>query len=226
MSKTLEAQRWDETYQAGRYEGEPPLPFVEKIIDHLGDEGRSRFGIYVGCGNGRNYIRLSEAGLNITGVDISPVSIAQLIERYPAAENKVMVRDFNDMPSARVWEYIVSIQTFQLGDQQATEALFARAHAALRVGGLLFLRINASDTEIYHAHKVIEGRAKGTRTVLYEDGPKAGLAVRFFSRQALGKIAAQTGFDVIEAPKKVRHERAAPKTGTWAQWETIWQKPA
>ncbi len=57
MDKTLASLRWDTEYKQGRYTAEPPLPFVEQIIDMLQNQ-RSLFdgtGLYVGCGNGRNY---------------------------------------------------------------------------------------------------------------------------------------------------------------------------
>lgn len=224
MIETLATQRWNEEYVKGRYDGEPPLPFVHKILDHLGEEGKSQAGIYVGCGNGRNYVPMFEAGLNLTGVDPAGDGIRQLVERCPAAKDKVLVRDFLSMPSARVWDYVVSIQTFQLGDASTVDALFDRTHEALRPGGKLFLRINASDTQPFYKHHVVEGRKTGTRTLRFEEGPKKDLNVRYFSRQALGEIAANTGFTVIDPITKVSEQRTPSKTGTWSQWETIWQR--
>src|SRR3982750_4453587 len=99
MSENLAVERWDADYTRGRYAGKPPLPYVQTVLDHLGDEGPSLPGIYIGCGNGRNYIPMLEAGLNITGIDISQVALDQLLERYPAAKNKILRRDFLQMPS-------------------------------------------------------------------------------------------------------------------------------
>jgi hypothetical protein len=64
------AQAWDVEYAAGRYRDEPPLPFVADVLsavrehDLLGAEG-----LYVGCGNGRNYLPLVQAGLDLVGLD-------------------------------------------------------------------------------------------------------------------------------------------------------------
>jgi hypothetical protein len=48
---------------------------VDDIITAARDAGISR-GLYIGCGNGRNYIPLSEAGLDLTGLDISVTAIS------------------------------------------------------------------------------------------------------------------------------------------------------
>ena len=59
------SRSWDDEYRRGRYCGEPPIPFVGRIVDILRDrpEIMRGKGLYVGCGNGRNYIALVDAGL-------------------------------------------------------------------------------------------------------------------------------------------------------------------
>jgi len=224
MSETLAAGQWDAAYAEGRYAGEPPLPFVGTIIDSLGDEGHEAYGLYVGCGNGRNYVPLLESGLRLTGIDISALAIEQLVERCPAAEKKVMVRDFQAMHAAKVWDYIVSIQTFQLGTKQTVMELFTHTHQALRPGGKLFLRVNAADTEIYHPHHTIESWKSGSKTIVYEAGSKKDMPEHFFSKRELGSIATKFGFKIMSPARKVTESRQPPKTGTWSQWETIWQR--
>ena len=40
-------------------------------------------GLYVGCGTGRNYVPLVDAGLKLTGLDVSKEAIVQLRARHP-----------------------------------------------------------------------------------------------------------------------------------------------
>ena len=54
----------DAEYAAGRYRGEPPVRFVDDIVAAAKDAGVDR-GLYRGCGNGRNYIPLTESGLDL-----------------------------------------------------------------------------------------------------------------------------------------------------------------
>jgi hypothetical protein len=81
------AQAWDVEYDAGRYREEPPLPFVADILAAARDHDLvGEPGIYIGCGNGRNYLPLVVGGLDLTGLDISATAIAQR-PRPPAASS-------------------------------------------------------------------------------------------------------------------------------------------
>ena len=60
----LEAARWNDDYRAGRYQADPPVAFVADILAMLAAYPKlaSGRGLYVGCGNGRNYLPLRDAG--------------------------------------------------------------------------------------------------------------------------------------------------------------------
>ncbi len=68
MTQGLAARRWDAEYRSGRYADDPPLPFVAEILATLDEHPalRDGVGLYVGCGNGRNYLPLVDAGLRLT----------------------------------------------------------------------------------------------------------------------------------------------------------------
>lgn len=51
------AAAWDAEYGAGRYRDEPPVAFVQDILAAARRTGLAS-GLYIGCGNGRNYLRL------------------------------------------------------------------------------------------------------------------------------------------------------------------------
>src|SRR5205814_8186519 len=86
MDERLTALRWDAEYRRGRYADDPPLAFVEDILTVLdGAPGvRGGVGLYVGCGNGRNYLPLVDAGLRIYGLDLSIEALRQLAARRSA----------------------------------------------------------------------------------------------------------------------------------------------
>src|SRR2546422_750085 len=135
---TLTASRWDDEYRNQRYANEPPLPFVDRILETLraDDAAGHGTGLYVGCGNGRNYLPLVDAGLELFGLDRNG------------------------------W------------------------------GGL---------------------------TVRFDDGPKSGLLVHFFSDGELRERLTPAFAPVTDVREDVT-VRAAPKTGSWAQWEAIWKR--
>jgi SAM-dependent methyltransferase len=220
----LDVERWDASYgQQRKYEGDPPIAFVKKIYTELGPERDRLIGLYPGCGNGRNFVPLMDFGLNLYGTDISAEALKQLLVRRPDAANKISRYDFANNRATRVFDYIVSIQVFQHGDQQRTREYFANSAQALKPGGKLFLRINSASTQIKHAHHRIEENPQGGFTIIYDEGDKEGMKIHFYTAEELAEIAATYGFTMLEPPSEA-FELRDDNESIWSQWETIWQK--
>ena len=66
---------WDAEYAAGRYSRDAPVGFIRDVLAAARQRGLRR-GLYVGCGNGRNLVPMVDAGLDLTGLDISAEAIA------------------------------------------------------------------------------------------------------------------------------------------------------
>ena len=220
----LVSQRWDAQYADGKYSDMPSVPFADMISGMLGDyaDVAGGDGLYVGCGNGRNFVPLADSGLGIRGIDVSPVAIRQLSERRPDLAGRLSCIDFADYPESPLLDYIVSIQAFQHGTGAQVRGYFEKVSRMLRSGGLFFLRVNSASTDVYFDHEVVERDDMGGFTVLYNDGPKRGLNVHFYSRRELDVLCA--GFEYVVAPREQITERDSPKTGTWSQWETAMRK--
>ncbi len=225
LNRELTAQRWDTEYRNGRYVDEPPLPFVDTILTTLDQypSCRQGTGLYVGCGNGRNYLPLVDAGLDLMGLDLSAESLRQLAERRPALATRLVGRELRDFTPATPLSYIVAIQVFQHGTEADANAYFAKVASLLRPGGLFFLRVNAASTQIYHDHRVLERNASGGLTICYEAGPKRDLPIHFYARDELIALTATSFTPVADLQENIT-VRTAPKTGFWAQWEGIWKK--
>jgi len=218
---------WDAEYRRGRYAGEPPIAWVGTILSMLQAEpalwgGR---GLYVGCGNGRNYLPLVDAGATLDGIDLSKEAITQLVRRRPDVADRLWVGDFRTQRPTERFAYLVAIQVFQHGDGATLSAAFAQAAVLLQPGGLLFVRVNSIATQIYHRHTVVELDRLGGFTIRYDDGPKAGLLIHFASREDLLARAGAV-FEIVREPQEVVMQREAPKTGTWAQWQAVWRRRA
>ena len=227
MDRALTAARWDDEYRNERYADEPPLPFVGTIIDVLGADASLRrgSGLYVGCGNGRNYLPLLDAGLDLIGLDVSAEALRRLRRRRPTLSPERLVcadfRDFAARPASL--DYVIAIQVFQHGDDADVTAYLQNVARLLRPGGLLFLRVNSSRTQVYHRHTVVEENDWGGFTVRYDAGPKAGLRVHFYSRREL-RERLDEGFIGVIPPREDVIARTAPQTGSWAQWEAVWKR--
>ena len=225
MSDELVATSWDAEYRAGRYVAEDPLPFVDQIISTLRAHPAAiaGIGLYVGCGNGRNYLPLVDAGLALHGLDVSREALDQLIARCPTLAPRLACADFRALEIASPFDYLVAIQVFQHGDQADVDAYFARTAAVLKAGGLFFLRVNSASTEMYFRHTVVDRNDFGGRTIRYDEGPKRGLCVHFYSRDELLELA-RGRFRLLVGPREEVTARTPPKTGRWSQWEAVWQK--
>ena len=180
-------------------------------------------GLYVGCGNGRNFLPLVDAGLSLYGLDLSTEALAGLRARRAALAPRLIHGDFLTFRPARTFGYVIALQVFQHGDERDAVRYFARVAELLAPGGLFFLRVNSASTEIYRAHTVLERSRAGGVTIRYDEGPKRGLAVHFYSRAELQELASDA-FAPLDEPREDVIPRVPPEPGAWAQWEMTWER--
>lgn len=217
------AQSWDAEYAAGRYEAEPAVAFANDIIvaakavpaDH---------GLYIGCGNGRNYMPLVNAGLDLVGLDISQTAIQQLADRMPSRRDRLVVGDLSVLPGGDVYPLVAALQVLQHGTREQTHAFLAEALGRVAVEGLFCVRVNAVGTDVFHPHAVVERDADGSYSVRYEAGPKAGLTVHFWAARELRAALIAAGLTpVLELRPQGTWRQPADK-GLWLQWEAIFTR--
>lgn len=218
------AAAWDVEYAAGRYRDEPPLPFVTDILDAAREQRLlGGGGLYVGCGNGRNYLPLVAGGLDLVGLDVSATALAQLLARAPDRRARLIHGDLSALRAGATYSIVVGIQVFQHGDRASAHEHIRAAQRRLAPGGLFCLRVNAVGTDVEHDHDLRERESGDGFTVRYKAGPKAGLDVRFFAEAELAELFGD--FVPILAPRLVRTWRVPRTRGQWSQWEAIWRRP-
>lgn len=208
---------WDKEYAAGRYVGEPPVDFVRDVVAASPPGARA---LYVGCGNGRNFVALLEAGLDLVGLDISRAALDVLAERAPGC--RLVHGDLGALDPEERFDVVIGIQVFQHGTRDEAHAHLMQAQSRVRPGGLLCLRVNAVGTDVWPAHDVTESGPDGDLTVLYRTGPKEGLHVHFFSRAELRR--AFRGWEDVLPLRLQSTPRTPPQPGQWSQWEAIWRR--
>ena len=218
---TRAAAAWDAEYASGRYRHEPPVGFARDIIDAARSRNLAR-GLYIGCGNGRNFIPLSEAGLDLIGLDISARAVAQLRQRRPSTAGLIVGDLSAVLPSAR-FELVIGIQVFQHGHRDQAHQHLTGAAARVAPGGLLCVRVNATETDVRHQHKRTETAGDGSFTIRYRSGPKTGLDIHFFTAAELERLTGD-GFTAVLPPRLDSTPHAPPGRGQWSQGEAIWQR--
>ncbi len=224
MVDTSAAAAWDAEYAAGRYRDEPPVAFVDDIVVAARARGLGTAeGLYVGCGSGRNYVPLVDAGLDLVGLDISGTAIAQLGARIPDRRASLVHGDLSALPPGRTWAVLIAIQVLQHGDRAAAHAHVRAAQQRVQPGGLFCLRVNAVGTDVWPVHEVTESASDGGFTVRYLDGPKKGLQVHFYAGVELDELFAD-GYTPVLARRLHSTPRTPAQRGQWAQWEAIWQR--
>jgi SAM-dependent methyltransferase len=218
------AASWDAQYAAGRYSGERPVEFVADILaaarhaDLIGCPG-----LYVGCGNGRNYLPLVAGGLDLVGLDISATALDQLAARAPGCRDRLVHGDLSALPPEATYSLVTGIQGFQHGDRYTAHATIRAAQRRVAPGGLFCLRVNAAGTDVAYKHEVVQREADEGFTLRYLDGPKRGLLIHFFSEDELASLFGEA-FRPVLPLRLHRTWRKPPGRGQWSQWEAIWQR--
>jgi SAM-dependent methyltransferase len=217
---------WDREYALGRYEDEPPVPFVEDILRAVAADGLSGArGLDIGCGNGRNYIPMVLAGLDLIGLDVSAAALDRLAARMRERRDRLVLGDLAALPEAGTYPVVIGIQVFQHGDRRATHRFLADAQDRVAPGGLFCLRVNAVGTHVWPEHEIVERHPDGGFTVRYTTGSKNGILIHFFSSEEI-VASFRRAFEVVLPLRLTSTERVPPAPGTWAQWEGIWRRTA
>ncbi len=220
----LAKQRWEEVYQAGdKYLNASPLPFVGQIKDTIKEyklqNGR---GLYIGCGNGRNYIPLAESGLSLVGLDISQHALDQLRQRMGMDQSDLVCSDFESYKPNQKFDYIVSIQVFQHGNWEQVQKNFKKVEDLLNPGGLFFLRVKSINMPTKDPHRTIEQTPHGGFSAHFTGNKKAGLDIHYYSEAELNGLMSRN-FQTIVTPHEII-EMSDDKSIRRAHLEAIWRK--
>jgi SAM-dependent methyltransferase len=216
------AAAWDAEYDAGRYQDEPPVAFTGDIVA-AARQACVSLGLYIGCGNGRNYLPLVAAGLDLTGLDVSATAIDQLAARFPDRRGRLVNGDLGALPPGAAWPLVIGIQVFQHGDRATTHAHIRAAQQRVTPDGLFCLRVNAIGTDVWPDHEVMEHHPDGGLTIRYLADSKRGLLIHFFCAAELDDLFAGDFTPVL--PIRLHStRRTPPQPGQWSQWEAIWQR--
>ena len=215
---------WDAEYAKGRWADAKPIGFTSEIVTAAA-AARLTEGLYVGCGNGRNYRPLIEGGLDLIGLDVSPVAIEQLAERMPDRRDKLVTGDLSALPAGATYPLVVAIQVLHHGDREQARQLLTDTVARVAPGGMLAVGIETVGTDVYEPHDVLERAEDGSYTVRYHGGD-GGMVTHFRTIRGVHIELAEAGL----APETLLQPRSAwrtpPDRGQTLELEGIYRRPA
>ena len=216
---------WNTVYLPGsKYKNEPPVQFIDTISSTLKKQSLlNGKGLYIGCGNGRNYIPLIEKGLDLIGLDISDVALKQISDRVPRLKDSLVHLSFDKYQTSQRFDYIIAIQVFQHGNYDDLKNNFQKVVNLLKPGGLFFLRNRASRTLTSEKYEIIDKTPHGGYTVKYLSGTKEGLEIHFLSEGEIDELP-KIGLTPIVTPYIIKTPRTPPEEGEMVHWEGVWRK--
>ena len=198
------------------------MPFVGDIVSVAERERLSGgLGLYIGCGNGRNFLPLLDAGLDFLGLDVSRTGLGELAARVPSQSRRLIHGDISVLPDEPIFEMVVGIQVFQHGNRLFCHDHIRDAQRLVVPGGILAIRVNSVETDVEFAHEVVEPGDGSGFTIRYLAGPKSGLLIHFF---ALDELTGLFGSEFRPAfPVRLDSTIRDPsRGGQWGQWQGIW----
>ncbi len=214
---------WDAEFSKGRYVESAPIGFVDEIVAAAFAAGIDH-GLYVGCGNGRNYRPLVAAGLDLIGLDVSPVAIRQLTARMPERASRLVTGDLSALPAGETYPLVVAIQVLHHGDREQSHRLLADTVARVGPGGMLAIGIETVGTDVYERHEVLERAEDGSYTIRYLES-SGELVTHFRTVRGVHLELAAAGL----VPQMLMQPRSAwrtpPERGQTLELEGIYRRP-
>ena len=177
----------------------------------------------MGCGNGRNYIPLLKNKLDLTGLDVSNKGLTQILDAFPPAEKKLVEADYLGFEPGHLFDYVISLQTFQHGNIDVAREYFEKTAALLKPGGLFFLRVNSSNSDVFFDYDSKQQSQGGGIELTSSGDIDNKIDVHFFSKGELESLT-NNAFSIVRDLHEIEEIRHVPKTGRWVEWEGVWQK--
>lgn len=172
---------WNDFYK-NKFTVSEPTAFAQTILPYL-EPGKKL--IDIGCGNGRDSLFFYQNGLNVLGIDVSDVAIAQLQKRAHHGGLAFLCGDFTYLPTeAEAYDYCYSRFTLHAISKEQSELLLAHVKCILKDGGVFWIEARSVNDELYG-----QGALLGENEFFYD-----GHYRRFIDKDALKKDLERFGF--------------------------------
>ncbi|MCF2530245.1 class I SAM-dependent methyltransferase [Yinghuangia soli] len=220
----IAAAFWDAAFSEGRFLDLPPDGFVTAIAAAAEQHGLLPGpGLCIGPGNGRNYLPLVAAGLDLVGLDIAAAGLASLSERAPDRADRLVLGDLSALPGDAVYPVVIGLNVFQHGTRAQASAHISAALERVEPGGLFCLQVNSDRARTNRPHELVERADDGSFTVRYELPGTPGLYSHFFAEPSLAALLA--GSTPVVPLHIDAIDPATGEPGPWHRWQGIYRRP-
>lgn len=186
-----EASAWFEDLYKQNYKKNENIPWAqmkanEHLLEYLKNNQVSGKGLVVGCGLGDDAVVLSNAGFDVTAIDISHSAIKWCKERFEDCEVDFIVQDIFELPQEMIgsYDFVFESLTIQSLPLEFRDKIITAISSLLANNGKLLAVAHAKDD--------------GSKS----DGPPWPLVkeeLNLFSKQGLKELE----FSIIEEPTKI-----------------------
>lgn len=216
MTDSDAGERWDWEYSIRNSGRRDPLPIVDAVIEIAQPEQRL---LYIGIGDGRNFLPLIDAGLDIVGCEISRVGIDRLLEERPDVANRAFFGSFDDVfGGADLFDGVVVSRVLVDSDLSVTEARLRSARRLLRPGGFIAAQWTAAGTDPWPGWTRADLDEKANLHLTYEDD---GVRKVYLSFRGCVELLEGADCAVESGPTAVDLPRVAAPGGIVRDWITI-----
>jgi SAM-dependent methyltransferase len=139
----------------------------------------------VGCGTGGDAVLLARHGFQVTGMDYSPVALAQVQANAAAAGVVVEFRE-GDMAQPfpfgdGAFDAVMSNVAMHMFDDPTTRQIIGEMHRVARPNGLLLLNVNSTEDLTYRSERLGRFRVETLGPDFYREA--SGQTMHFFSEE-------------------------------------------
>jgi SAM-dependent methyltransferase len=200
---------------------------VNFIEESLGVE-KGAVVLDLACGTGSHAVELASRGYSVVGFDLSLAMLARASDEAQERGQKLnfLQGDMREMAFEEMFDGIYCWSTsFGYFDEEKNADVLARAHRALRHGGMLLIDIINRDFIAPRQPSLVwfEGdgcvcmdemhvdfftsRLKVKRTVMFEDGRtrEVDYSIRIYNLHEIGKMMHDCGFRVVQVTGQPAH---------------------
>lgn len=178
-------QYWN-SYYSNHLATDTPSPFARFVVERL-KKGKNL--LELGCGNGRDSIFFVRMGLNVTGIDASDTTIADLNKRFDSGNCYFICDDFvcSHALFAGQFDYCYSRFSIHAINGKQEKEVLENVYGALKSGGEFFIETRSINDELYG-----KGEKVGKNSYIYD-----GHYRRFIVKEDLEENARQAGFQIV-----------------------------